>query len=264
MRILFFGNNWVGWQIAAWLRGQGKEIVGLVLHPSERRKYGAEIVADTGVDPSRIFDGARLGEADVIAAIKDLKPDIGVSALFGYIMRREVLELMPAGCINVHPAFLPYNRGAYPNVWSIIEESPAGVTIHFIDKGIDTGDIIAQRQVMVEPVDTGGSLYRKLEWAAFDLFKETWSLICSGQSPRLPQSKGEGTYHRVQDVASIDEINLDQTYKAMDLINIMRARTFPPYPGAYFRHGGRKVYLRLQLLDEQQIEEVNRKTYGGE
>lgn len=264
VRILFFGNNWIGWQIAAWLCAQGEGIVGLVLHPPKQRKYAEEIVAGAGVDPSCIFDGSRLEEAEVIAAIKALKPDIGVSALFGYILRREVLELMPAGCINVHPALLPYNKGAYPNVWSIIEESPAGVTIHFIDNGIDTGDIIAQRQVTVEPVDTGETLYRKLERTAVDLFKETWPLVCSGQSPRLPQGKGEGTYHRVQDIEPIDKISLDQTYTAKELINIIRARTFPPYAGAYFRHGRRKIYLRLQLLYEEEIKgKVNRKTNGG-
>ena len=90
--------------------------------------------------------------------------------MFGYILRPNFLRLIPRGCVNVHPALLPYNRGAYPNVWSIVDGSPAGVTIHFVDEGIDTGDIIAQAQVVIEPVDTGESLYRKLERGAVALF----------------------------------------------------------------------------------------------
>src|ERR1700677_4813204 len=121
MRILLFANNWVGWQIAAWLRAQKEEVVGLVLHPRERRKHGPEIIEAAGLDASRILDGSRLDEEAVMATIKAWQPSIGISALFGYILRRKLLDLMPSGCLNVHPAFLPYNRGAFPNVWSIIE-----------------------------------------------------------------------------------------------------------------------------------------------
>jgi methionyl-tRNA formyltransferase len=252
MRILYLGNNWVAWQLVSWLREQSEEIVGLVVHPMDRRRYGEEIIHSAGMDASRIFDGSRLRQPDVIEAITSLKPEVGISVLFGYILRRELLDLMPAGCVNIHLAILPYNRGAYPNVWSIVEGTPAGVTLHYVDEGVDTGDIIAQREVAVDPVDTGESLYRKLERTAVDLFKETWPLIRSGRAPRIYQSKGNGTYHSIRGVERIDEIDLDRTYTAGELINIIRARTFPPYPGAYFRRQGRKVYLRLQLLDEEQ------------
>ena len=110
-----------------------------------------------------------------------------------------------------------------------------------------TGDIIAQQEVPVEPIDTGETLYRKLERASLTLFQETWPLIKAGRAPRIPQNKGVGTYHRTRDVESIDKIQLDQQYKARDLINILRARTFPPYKGAYFEVGGKRVYMYLRL-----------------
>ena len=157
---------------------------------------------------------------------------------------------MPAGCVNCHPALLPYNRGQYPNVWSIIENTPAGVTLHYIDCGIDTGDIIAQKEVLIEPIDTGESLYKKLEKTCVNLFKDTWFMIRSRQAPRIPQLSNEGTYHRTSDVELIDKIELDCKYTARELINILRARTFPPYKGAYFLHNGRKVYLQLKLFNE--------------
>jgi methionyl-tRNA formyltransferase len=254
MRILYLGNNWVGFQVLKWLKEQGEEVIGLILHPPELRKYGEEIINISGVDSSCIFDGSLIYQTDVIETIRSLKPEIGISALFGFILRKNFLNLMPAGCVNIHPALLPYNRGAYPNVWSIIEETPSGITIHYIDECIDTGDIIAQILVPVEPVDTGESLYRKLEKAAVDLFKETWPLIRSGKVQRIAQQDREkGTYHSIKDAERVDEIFLDCTYTAKELINIIRARTFPPYPGAYFWKEGRKVYLRLQLLYEEQI-----------
>jgi len=257
MRILFLGNNWVAWQVVRWLRGQGEQIVGLVVHPPHKRKCGDEIIRSAQVSPAHIFDGSLLRQPEILQAIRALQPDFGLSVLFGYILRRELIDLFPAGVVNLHPAYLPYNRGAYPNVWSIAERTPAGVTLHYIDAGVDTGDIIAQKQVPIEPVDTGETLYRKLERACVELFRETWPLIRSGRERRIPQDRGAGTYHRTWDVERIDHIDLNRTYTARGLIDVIRARTFPPHPGVHFVHQGRKVYLRLQLLYEEQLNKVN-------
>jgi methionyl-tRNA formyltransferase len=254
MRILFLGNNRIAWQLAGWLRDQGDDIVGVILHPPDRRRFGDEIISAAAVDATRIFDGSRLREPETLATIRALRPEIGISVLFGYLLRQEFLDLLPAGCLNVHPSLLPYNRGAYPNVWSIVERTPAGVTLHYIDAGVDTGDIVSQKEVPVDAVDTGASLYRKLEQAGVELFQATWPLVRIGQATRLPQQPGEGTYHRVADVATIDEIDLDSTYTARELIDRIRARTFPPYRGTYIVVGGRRIYLGLELVDEADVE----------
>lgn len=250
MRVLLFVNNWVGWQVARWLREQGESIVGLVVHPSESRRFGEELISDLGLDSRHVFLGSDLHVSETLQAISTLEAEIGVSAYFGYILQPELLEMFPRGCINLHPSYLPFNRGAYPNVWSIIERSPSGVTLHYIDRGVDTGDIIAQRVVPVSVTDTGESLYRKLEHACLDLFAQSWPKVCSGEVPRVPQSQDSGCSHRRRDVEAIDEIDLEKAYNAGELINILRARTFDAYPGAYFVHEGRKIYLRLYLEEE--------------
>ena len=122
-----------------------------------------------------------------------------------------------------------------------------------MDEGIDIGDIIDREEIRPEPIDTGKTLYHKLEQCAVELFKKNWPLIRCGQSPRIPQNRNEGTYHRVRDTEGVDEIDLNRTYTGRELVNIIRARTFPPYPGAYFWHNGRKIYLRLELLYEEQL-----------
>jgi methionyl-tRNA formyltransferase len=233
-------------------RHREDEIVGLVVHPQGRAKYRDEILAAAELPPERVFNGAELGNADVRSAIAALHPQIGVSVMFGYILRWPLLALLPAGCINVHPALLPYNRGSHPNIWSIIDQTPAGATIHFIDEGIDTGDIVAQLPVPVEPTDTGASLYHKLEIACVELFERTWPLIRSGQAPRTPQPK-PGVSHRTSDIDAIDEVFLEREYKAGALLDILRARTFPPFPGVFFRKDGQKYYLRLQILREEDL-----------
>ena len=254
MRVLYFGNNWVGWKIASALREAGAEIAGVVLHPAARCGYGAEIVEALGITGADILEGPQLKTPDALEWIRTRQPDVGVSALFGYLVPRAALDLMPQGCFNIHPALLPFNRGAFPNGWSIVEGTPAGATIHYMDDGIDTGDIVAQREVAVTPIDTGESLYKKLEDACVDLFRETWPSIEAGQITRRAQGAREGTSHRVRDVAAIDEIVLDRSYRARDLIDVIRARTFSRYKGAYVVHGGRRVYIRLEFQydDEQE------------
>lgn len=254
MRTLLLANNWLGLQVLRWLLEQDEEVVGLVLHPPEKRKFGTELLECIRGRELPVFDGSMLREAGVLTAIRETRADVAVSVLFDYILLPEFLALFPQGVINLHPSYLPYNRGQYPNVWSIVEGTPAGVTLLYMDAGIDTGDIIARREVAVEPVDTGETLYRKLEATGLELFREVWPAIRSGTAPRIPQERATGTYHRTADVERIDSIDLDRTYSARELIDILRARTFPPYHGAYFRLGDRKIYIRLELIREEETE----------
>lgn len=253
MKIFYFGNNLVGCKILRYLVEQDEEIIGLAVHPHDRSKYRNEIIQISGLDESFIFDGSRLSEPDIMESISKLRPEIGISVFFGYIISSNLLDIFPLGCINVHPSFLPYNRGAYPNVWSILEGTPAGATIHYVNSGIDTGDIIAQEEVPVEPIDTGKTLYHKLEYACVKIFMDAWPIIRAGNACCIPQSDNKSTYHRSKDVEKIDEIDLNRTYMARELIDTIRARTFSPYPGAYFLSGKRKVYMRLQLFFEDDL-----------
>ena len=254
MRILFLGNSTVGLEVLREIVKSNEDVVGLVIHPAEKQRLGKEIIAAARLPDERIFDGASLRRGEVVDAIRALQPEIGLSVMFDYILRAEFLALFAKGVINLHPSLLPFNRGQYPNVWSIVEGTPAGATIHYIDEGIDTGDIIAQREVVVEPIDTGRSLYAKLETCCVELFQATWPMIKRGTAPRIPQSPQTGSFHRTRDVDRIDRIELDQSYTARELINILRARTFPPYKGAYFIDQGRRVDLRLDLEYEDDDE----------
>lgn len=253
MRVVFFGNNRVGLKTIQYLVNRGDEIVGLVVHESDRARCREQILDASGLPSNKVWEAAALRRPNVVDELGELNAEIGVSAFFGHILRPEVLGLFSAGVVNIHPAYLPYNRGAFPNVWSIIDQTPAGVTLHYIDVGVDTGDLIAQRKVVTLPTDTGGSLYGRLEQACVDLFEETWPLIAAGDANRRAQPGHEGTSHRMKDVDAIDEIDLDATYTARDLINLLRARTFPPHAGAYFLEKDSRVYLRLQLLTEDEL-----------
>jgi methionyl-tRNA formyltransferase len=253
MKIVYLANNLLGLKVLEWLKDRGEEIVGLVIHPPTRQKYAKEMKCLLKLPSSAVFDGSRLNDPKVQKAIRSLRPDLGISILFDYILRPAFLEIFPRGVINLHPSFLPYNRGQYPNVWSIVEGTPAGATLHYIDRGIDTGAIIAQKKVDIEPIDTGEMLYRKLERASMDLFKKSWPFFASGKLRGKKCAGAKGTYHCTADVEKIDRIELSKKYPARELIDILRARTFPPYRGAYFIHKGRRIYMRLELEPGEKI-----------
>lgn len=254
MRVLLFGNGEVASDIARELRRAGDTIVGLVRHPNERARNAEELERAAGVGPDAVVDASTLRSSDTLDRLRAAGAEIGVAAYFGYILSEELLAIPMRGVVNVHPGLLPFNRGAFPNVWSILDRTPAGVTVHWMDRGVDTGPIIAQRPVTVEVVDTGETLYRKLESEARDLFRETWPAIRAGTSASREQPEG-GTVHRSGDVNAVDRIDLDRRYMARDLIDLLRARTFPPHRGAYFEEGGRRIYLRLELEAEEVVED---------
>jgi methionyl-tRNA formyltransferase len=256
MKVLLLANNWVGWKVAEYLSSQDSaEVVGVVVHPDQKQKYRDEICDAFAISSENIFDGSCLADPDVLASIQKLEPDIGVSVLFDYILSSEFLGMFPKGCINIHPAYLPYNRGSYPNIFSIVDGTPAGATVHYMEETIDTGDIIGQKEVEVRLSDTGESLYRKLEQACIDVFIDVWPSLVNGPIERTPQRSKEGTVHRYKDVDEIDEIDLEREYRAHDLIAVIRARTFVPYKGAFIKDkDGKKIYLRLSLTHEDDHE----------
>jgi methionyl-tRNA formyltransferase len=251
VRILYLANNRLGVEVLKWLKTQNEDIIGLGIHPPTKRTFGEELLATANLPSHQILAGETLRTKQTIHLIRDMCPDLILSIQFGYILPPSILEIPKHGCVNLHPAYLPYNRGANPNVWSIVEGTPAGVTLHYMDKGVDTGQIINRKQVSVLPTDTGKTLYHKLEEISLELFQEAWPSLKAGTVECIPQSANEGTYHKTKDIDEIDRIDLNASYTGQELIDILRARTFPPYSGAYFEKDGRKIYLRLELSEEK-------------
>jgi methionyl-tRNA formyltransferase len=119
---------------------------------------------------------------------------------FGYrhMIKRAILERFPRGVVNLHVSLLPWNRGADPNLWSFLDDTPKGVTIHFVDEGLDTGEIVAQRAVAAWPQDTLRSSYTRLGAELVGLFRHIWPDLRGGQVRTTPQPAG-GSFHRQVD-----------------------------------------------------------------
>lgn len=138
---------------------------------------------------------------EVIQTIEPLTDEIldGIDFIVSYgyrhIIKKPILDKFKGRAINLHISYLPWNRGVDPNLWSFLEDTPKGVTIHFLDEGIDTGDIIAQDEIEYYPDDTLKTTYRRLSETIEGLFKLYWKDIRTGNINPLPQL----TFHRARD-----------------------------------------------------------------
>lgn len=182
-----------------------------------------------------------------VAKIKHDKIDIIFLLWWPSIIKMEAIRAARIGWVNLHTSLLPYNRGMHPYYWAIIDDTPYGATLHFIDEGIDTGPILFQQIIPIETTDTGETLYKKLVPASIELFKKYYGTIVRGEFKPKPQSNKLATFHLAKDIEPHSQIDLDKKYKARDLINILRARSFSNGPSAYFINNGRKYYVRVSI-----------------
>jgi len=126
--------------------------------------------------------------------IESINPDLIISYGYKHIIKKNVIDVYKDRIINLHISYLPWNRGMYPNLWSIIDDTPKGVSIHLIDEGIDTGDILFQREIKINDSDTLASSYTKLKDSIENLFIENWDLIKNFKFNKTKQVP-DGTLH---------------------------------------------------------------------
>lgn len=137
--------------------------------------------------------------------VEQLAPSFVVSFNYRHLIPGEVLDLLPGRVINLHTSLLPYNRGSAPNVFSFLDDTPKGVTIHLMDSGLDTGDILCQKELCFdEEKETFATTYDKLLEEMKQLFKENWQAIRAGEIKPVKQ-QGEGTCHRMRELEAIRE-----------------------------------------------------------
>jgi methionyl-tRNA formyltransferase len=116
-----------------------------------------------------------------------------------FLIKQDIIDHLPRRIVNLHPSFLPWGRGYHPNYWSITENFPHGVTLHFIDEGIDTGDIVAQTRCFYGQDDTLRQTYDRLRRFMVDLFKSCWPELRQGTMTGHPQNREEGCLHYRRD-----------------------------------------------------------------
>jgi methionyl-tRNA formyltransferase len=198
MRVLAIVNGYTGALCLQELVDQGAEVVGVVTSPADpgpgaTPETSVKLTADRNYLPVYQPPMEDVNEPRFIEVIRGLRPDLIVSMHFPVIFKEEVLAIPPLGCVNEHPSRLPAGRGMTPSCWHmLIGDDRNWITLHFLDAGIDTGDVIAQGSVKITPEDTGHTTGLKLSQEGRRIFAEALPLLATGRAPRIPQSRIEG------------------------------------------------------------------------
>lgn len=249
MRVLLMGTGEFVLPALERLHAAGL-LVGAVTRPDQSRGRGMKLTP-TPVKARALELGlpvlwpARLKDPQSIEAIRALSPQLAVCADYGALVPREVLELPPLGCVNLHPSLLPMYRGAIPVEGALMAgETRTGVTTFYMNEKWDQGDIILQEEIEIEPEETGGQLRGRLALLGADLLLRTLELISRGVAPRVAQDPLAGCYVRA---LKKEDLLIDWNEPALKIHNLVRA--LAPRPGAVAGLGGNPVkILRTRLM----------------
>jgi methionyl-tRNA formyltransferase len=154
-------------------------------------------------------------------------------------------------CINVHPGLNPYNRGWYPQVFSIINKMPIGATIHEIDEHLDNGPIIVQKETKIECWDTSLSLYNKVQLLEIELLKtHLYAILENDYIATNPLS--EGNLNLKKDFTQLCKLDPGNQASLKEHINLLRALSHGDFKNAYFYdENGNKIFIKISLIKEE-------------
>lgn len=186
-----------------------------------------------------VYQPEKLREEENVKLLTDINPDIIVVAAYGQILPESILNIPKYGCINIHASLLPKYRGAAPIEWSIIDgEEYTGVTTMYMEKGLDTGDMIEKVQLAIDADDTGLSLHDKLAEAGASLIISTMEKLEAGTATRTKQNHEESCY---ASMLNKEMGNIDFNKSATEIERLIRGLN--PWPCAYTKIDGKAVKL---------------------
>lgn len=243
--IVFMGTPDFSAPILRMLNEEGYDIKAVVTQP-DRPVGRKKVLTPPPVKAEAIALGLpviqpeKLRGSEELQQIIDLAPDLVVTAAFGQILPKELLEAPRLGCINVHASLLPKYRGGAPIHQAIIDgEIETGVTIMYMAEKLDAGDIISQKAIKIEEDDHTGGLFDKLSAVGRELLKDTLPSIINGTNTRTVQDESLVTF---ASNISREQERIDWTNDARTLYN--QVRGLHPWPVAYttFEEGNFKIW----------------------
>lgn len=258
-KIVYAGDREISAQVLGFILEQGVKPVALIIPDAKKATHARELtVLCDYLNVSRILRGFQFRTELAISLLESVKPDYIICVHFPYIIPKEVLRIPKYGVINLHPAYLPHNRGWHTPSWAIWEGTPYGATLHFMDEGIDTGDIIYQKQIKILPEETADKLYKRVMKLEFEVFKESWPSLVSGTYSRKPQPLEEGSTRRKTDIRAMQFVDLNKQVKSGELIRLLKALTTNDVrESAYFEVNGKRYRMRLDITvdynDKEQV-----------
>lgn len=252
MNIVFMGTAAFALPFLNKIIDSGYNVAGVVTQPDRPHGRGKKMlltpVKQLALERNiPIFQPARVKESSAIETILAWEPDLIIVVAYGQIIPVELLNLPPFGCVNVHPSLLPLYRGPAPVQRAIMAgEEITGITTMFMDKGLDTGDIIMQIPVKINNTMDCGQLFNVLAERGSELLIETVKRISAGTVERIKQRDDLSTY---APLISKDDEKLNWSESAFDLNN--RIRALSPSPGTFSSINDSRFKIFVSRIVEQ-------------
>lgn len=257
MKIIFMGTPDFSVGTLEALVEAGHEVCLVVTQPDKPKGRGKEMqytpVKEAAIKHGiEVYQPRKIREPECVEKLKQYQADIMVVIAFGQILPKEILEMTPYGCVNVHASLLPKYRGAAPIQWSIIDgEEVTGVTTMQMDEGLDTGDMLLKTEVPITAEETGESLHDKLAEAGAKLCVETLEKLQEGSIQPEKQGESPTAYARMLDKKLG---NIDWSKSAVEIERLVRGLN--SWPSAY-THWNKKVMKiwKADVVDENSTKE---------
>lgn len=233
MRVVFMGTPEYAAASLEALIDAGHEVAGVFTQPDKPKGRGGKVLASPVKELAQrhdipVFQPRRI-RLEGVEALRELAPDVCVTAAFGQILSQELLDIPRLGTVNVHASLLPKYRGSSPVHWAIMEgETKTGVTTMMTDAGIDTGDILMQAETEIRPGETAGELTDRLALMGADLLVKTLEVLEAGNCPRRPQDDSLMSYYPM---LTRESGAIDWRLPASQIVN--RVHGLNPWPSAY-------------------------------
>ncbi|MEH2950040.1 methionyl-tRNA formyltransferase [Sporofaciens sp. JLR.KK001] len=244
MKVIFMGTPDFSVGTFEALIEAGHEIVLAVTQPDKPKGRGEKVqyppVKEAALKHQiPVFQPKRVRAPECIEELRKYDADIMVVIAFGQILPKEILEMTPYGCVNVHASLLPKYRGAAPIQWAVINgEKVSGVTTMQMDEGLDTGDMLMKTEIVLDEKETGGSLHDKLARAGAGLCVQTLEALKDGTVVREPQGESTTEYARMLD-KGMGRIDWSKDAKSIECL----IRGLNPWPSAYTEWNGRTMKI---------------------
>ena len=242
MRVVFMGTpDFAVGTLEALLQSR-HQVVAVVTQPDKPKGRGKNMqftpVKEVAVKANiPVLQPKRVREPEAVEAIRQFEPDVIVVVAFGQLIPKAILDIPQYGCVNVHASLLPKYRGAAPIQWAVIDgEKKSGVTTMQMDEGLDTGDMLLTREVVLDPQETGGSLFDKLSDVGAGLLLKTLDELEAGRIHPQKQPEESTTAYAAMLNRKMGEI--EWTQSAVKIERLVRGLN--PWPSAY-THLGQKT-----------------------
>lgn len=235
MRVLFIGTGEIGVPVLrSLLKSNEHDLIGIVTQPDKpagraQRIEAPPIKVALGESKAPILRPARIKKEEAVAEIRALAPDVIVVMAYGQILPRSVLEIPRIACLNLHASLLPRHRGAAPIQAAIVAgDSESGISVMYMDEGLDTGDVLLQTPLEIAADETGGSLHDRLAAIAPGALHEALAQLQAGTAGRIAQDSSAATY-----APKLEREHGRIDWRESAALLERKIRAFNPWPGAF-------------------------------